>query len=335
MRFYGCAGCHEIAGLEEEQRIGTELTKEGSKPIERLDFALLGHEAEAEGWLHAQRLLRAQAGQSRGLRPRQGEGQAGPAEDAEFQFVEAGDRCASPRFSMARWMPACRRAISTRRATSARTSSTAGGWSANTTAWAATSVHVGQTTIFDTLPRYQDPDWKDQKPPTLIGEGARVNPEWLMRFLEQSVAQRHQDTNRDGVRQYLHARMPTFYFSDGEIHKLVRFFAAMSSQAEPFIAEQAGTADRSGAHHGAAVVHERRRALPEVPHAPATRSTTRKPPRPISPLAKERLQPGWARRWMLDPAMMSPGTAMPSRLVHARGRPLGFCRSHAAGFQRL
>ena len=50
VRFYGCAGCHEIAGLEEEQRIGTELTKEGSKPIERLDFALLGHEAEREGW---------------------------------------------------------------------------------------------------------------------------------------------------------------------------------------------------------------------------------------------------------------------------------------------
>ena len=50
MRFYGCAGCHEIAGLEDEPRIGTELTKEGSKPIERLDFALLGHEAEREGW---------------------------------------------------------------------------------------------------------------------------------------------------------------------------------------------------------------------------------------------------------------------------------------------
>ena len=44
-------------------------------------------------------------------------------------------------------------------------------------------VHVGQTTVFMTLPRYQDPDWKDQRPPTLIGEGARVNPEWLMGFL--------------------------------------------------------------------------------------------------------------------------------------------------------
>src|SRR5581483_7160702 len=50
VRFYGCAGCHEIAGLEDEPRIGTELTKEGSKPIERLDFALLGHKAEAEDW---------------------------------------------------------------------------------------------------------------------------------------------------------------------------------------------------------------------------------------------------------------------------------------------
>src|ERR1700686_216025 len=40
IRHYGCAGCHEIPGFEDEGRIGTELTYEGSKPIERLDFAL-------------------------------------------------------------------------------------------------------------------------------------------------------------------------------------------------------------------------------------------------------------------------------------------------------
>src|SRR5271168_1943555 len=40
VRHYGCAGCHEISGFEDEGRIGTELTYEGSKPIERLDFAL-------------------------------------------------------------------------------------------------------------------------------------------------------------------------------------------------------------------------------------------------------------------------------------------------------
>ncbi|MGH8631296.1 MAG: hypothetical protein ACREU7_11115, partial [Burkholderiales bacterium] len=50
IRNYGCAGCHEISGFEEEGRIGTELTTEGSKPIERLDFALLTHDAMHKGW---------------------------------------------------------------------------------------------------------------------------------------------------------------------------------------------------------------------------------------------------------------------------------------------
>jgi hypothetical protein len=43
---YGCAGCHEIKGFEEEQRIGKELTVEGATPIERLDFALKTKDAE-------------------------------------------------------------------------------------------------------------------------------------------------------------------------------------------------------------------------------------------------------------------------------------------------
>jgi hypothetical protein len=46
IRQFGCAGCHEIAGMEDEGRIGTELTQEGSKPIERLDFALFTVPAE-------------------------------------------------------------------------------------------------------------------------------------------------------------------------------------------------------------------------------------------------------------------------------------------------
>ena len=49
IRQYGCAGCHELNGFEDEGRIGTELTQEGSKPIERLDFALLTEEAKRGG----------------------------------------------------------------------------------------------------------------------------------------------------------------------------------------------------------------------------------------------------------------------------------------------
>ena len=49
VRYFGCAGCHEIAGMEDEGRIGTELTFEGSKPIERLDFALFTEVAQRGG----------------------------------------------------------------------------------------------------------------------------------------------------------------------------------------------------------------------------------------------------------------------------------------------
>ena len=142
-------------------------------------------------------------------------------------------------------------------------------------------VHVGQTTIFDTMTRYQDPDWKDQKPPTLIGEGARVNPDWLMRFLN-NPALSETDTNRDGVRQYLKARMPTFSFSrrrDPQARALLR--GALFAGAAVHRGE-AGSADRAGAHHGAAAVHQRRRALPEVPHDGRRRSTMRTPRRRIS-----------------------------------------------------
>src|SRR5258707_6186065 len=43
---YGCMNCHEISSLEEEGRIGTELTREGSKPIDRFDFGRLTEEAK-------------------------------------------------------------------------------------------------------------------------------------------------------------------------------------------------------------------------------------------------------------------------------------------------
>ena len=49
VRHFGCAGCHEISGFENEGRIGTDLTVEGSKPIERLDFALFTETATRGG----------------------------------------------------------------------------------------------------------------------------------------------------------------------------------------------------------------------------------------------------------------------------------------------
>jgi cytochrome c551/c552 len=311
VRNYGCAACHEIAGLEEEQRIGTELTKEGSKPIERLDFALLGHKAEEDGWYTHKGFFehklenpavydqgKEKAKQDRLKMPNFNFSK--PEIDAVTTFLEGSVDASVP----ARYFY---------QPTDQRQDIIDGWWVVRKyNCMGCHKVHVGQTTIFDTMSRYQDPDWKDQKPPTLIGEGARVNPEWLLRFLN-NPALSETDTNRDGVRMYLKARMPTFSFSDGEIRKLVRFFEAMSSQAEPFI--QTKTDPLSDQERTMA------RQLFTSEGAPCLKCHMTGDPKhdakataPNFTVARDRLRPGWTKRWMLDPAMMSPGTAMPSGL---------------------
>ena len=50
-------------------------------------------------------------------------------------------------------------------------------------------------------------------------------------------------------------------------------------------------------------------------------------------VAKDRLKPGWTRRWMLDPAMMAPGTAMPSGLFRPDGDRVVFAGPTPASFQ--
>jgi cytochrome c551/c552 len=337
VRNYGCAGCHEISGLEEEPRIGTELTKEGSKPIERLDFALLGHEAEREDWYTHKGFFDHKL--------------ADPAVYDKGKEKAKQDRLKMPNFNLAK---ADIDAVSTFLQGSVDSTLPAryfyspadqrqdiveGWWVVRKyNCMGCHRVHVGQTSVFDTLPRYNDPDWKDQKPPTLIGEGARVNPEWLMRFLNNPSLS-DTDTNRDGVRQYLHARMPTFSFSNGEIRKLVRFFEALSAQREPFIetkleplTEQERTMARQlFSSEGAPCLKC---------HMDGDAKHDAKATAPNFTVAKERLQPGWTRRWILDPALMSPGTAMPSglfredadRMVFAGPTPAsfnGYTKDHA------
>lgn len=313
---YGCAGCHEIAGLEEEQRIGTELTKEGSKPIERLDFALLGHKAQEEGWYNHKGFFEHKL--------------TDPAVYDRGKEKAKMDRLKMPNFNLSKGeidavttflTGSVDASVPSRyfyTPTDQRQDIIDGWWVVRKyNCMGCHKVHVGQDTVFESLRRYDDPDWKEQKPPTLIGEGARVRPDWLMRFLE-NPALLENESNRNGVRQYLKVRMPTFSFSDGELRKLVRFFEALSAQAQPFIAEQ--LEPLSDQERGMA------RALFSSEGAPCLKchmtgdaKHDAKATAPNFTVAKERLKPGWTKRWMLHPAMMSPGTAMPSGLFNQAG----------------
>jgi hypothetical protein len=168
----------------------------------------------------------------------------------------------------------------------------------------------GQKTSLMTLARYQDA--QEQLPPKLLTEGARVDPQWLLRFLANPSLS-ETDTNRNGIRPYLQVRMPTFSFSENELGKLVRFFQALSRQPFPYIPEQppALTAKET----------DMARSLFSSPAAPClkchatgepTHDKTATAPNFLA--AKGRLKPDWVERWIIDPQAISPGTSMPSGL---------------------
>ena len=50
IRHYGCYTCHNITGYETDKPIGAELTFEGSKPIEKLDFGFK-HDLEHKNYI--------------------------------------------------------------------------------------------------------------------------------------------------------------------------------------------------------------------------------------------------------------------------------------------
>jgi hypothetical protein len=165
-------------------------------------------------------------------------------------------------------------------------------------------IAIGQKSSLSSQPRYEDADGKEQLPPSLHDEGARVNPEWLAKFL---------DNPQNGVRPYLKARMPTFDFSPREAGILVRFFQALAGQPSPWIPAGVEPLDEKE--------RQMARALFSSPGAPCLKCHLTGDPRhdktataPNFLTAATRLKPAWTTRWMVDPQNASPGTAMPAGL---------------------
>jgi len=378
---YGCAGCHEIRGFEDEQRIGKELTVEGATPIERLDFALQTKHAE-EGLDPLK------------LRPDEKEEKPWYNHKGFFEhkitqpsiYDEGKEKDPKDRLRMPQpyLTPQWRTALTTFLLGSVgaegsnvpsslffnpqdqRRQDIQNGWWVikKYNCMGCHQVQVGQRSVVMDLPFYQTPEGKDMLPPRLTSEGARVDPTWLLRFLhdpslsgEKTPEQAKQiaalpsvnaspspqaaatsspqpgaspaannvtghllpqpGLDRNGVRPYLQFRMPTFNFSPNELQMLVRFFMAMSGQQDPYIKEPLLplTAQER--------VLARQLFTLGTPclkcHITGDPSHDAQAIAPNFLLASERLKPDWTFRWLLDPAQISPGTAMPSGLFRKEG----------------
>ena len=199
---YGCAGCHEIKGFEDEQRIGKELTVEGATPIERLDFALQTKRAE-EGVDPLKEIIRPEQKEEKPWYNHKGFFEhkiTQPSIYDEGKEKDPKDRLRMPEpFLTPEW----RTALTTFLLGSVgseganvpsslfynpedqRRQDIQNGW------WVVKKyncqgchqLQVGQRSVVMDLPFYQTAEGKDLLPPRLSSEGARVDPAWLLRFL--------------------------------------------------------------------------------------------------------------------------------------------------------
>src|SRR5580704_1503146 len=257
IRHYGCSGCHEISGMEDEGRIGTELTFEGSKPIERLDFALSTEIAQrggkdAEPIKDQEDLARLPDGPAKtpwydhkGFFEHK---LAEPNVYDEGMVKSETEALLMPNLHLTRQQVLSLTTFLIGSQESSLPSSyqyrpqdykrdIQEGW------WVVRKYNCmgchqfipGQKSSLMGQQRYiENPEFL---PPKLLTEGARVDPEWLLHFLANPSLS-DTDTNRNGIRPYLQVRMPTFSFSENELGKLVRFFEALSRQPFPYIPEQ-------------------------------------------------------------------------------------------------
>jgi cytochrome c2 len=392
---YGCAGCHEIKGFEEEQRIGKELTTEGATPLERLDFALLTQDAE-----YGREVLKNADGKTLDLHPKEKEKEwfnhrgffehklSEPKiyDTGKSQYLESKDRLRMPKpYLTDEW----RTGLTTLLLGSLgaeganvpaslfynppdqRRQDIQNGW------WVVKKYncmgchvlqpgqHVSvynnsaEPTVMSGAGLYSLPFYASQKeflPPQLTSEGARVDPEWLMKFLKDpslmqagekpaqssstsaaapasspaaatagtkpaSGATNDQSSgrlipqpgaNRNGVRPYLQVHMPTFNFSPNELRVLVRFFMAVSSQSDPYIRDPMDPMTESEKSIARSIFVSGTPCL--KCHITGEPTHDAKAIAPNFLLASQRLKPEWTFRWLLDPAQIAPGTAMPSGL---------------------
>ena len=422
---YGCANCHEIRGFEDEQRIGKELTAEGATPIERLDFALLTHDAEKNINPFTEKKYEKREGMQESWYNRKGFFEHKLEEPGIYDKGKEKEPRDHLRMPDPYLTPEWKNALTTFLLGSVgaeganvpesffyqpsdRRKDIQDGWWVikKYNCMGCHSIQVGQKSVLQDLPLYLTPEGKDQLPPALMTEGARVDPNWLLRFLadpslsngstdptvrahtgitgrnnggggssaggvgsnqpqagtasnqpqaraggaasnnqqqqgsgggaaspgaassgEGAVTRPNNDSqdlppqpgaNKNGVRLYLKARMPTFNFSPNELRTLVRFFLAVSSQPETFIKEPTPPLTDQERNLARQLFTSQQAPCLKC-HLTGNPAHDKNASAPNFLQASERLQPGWTFRWLLDPQKVIPGTAMPSELFKRDG----------------
>ena len=313
----GCFGCHMIPGFETTMPIGTELSEQGSKLVDRLDF---GYEHERlphtlPAWLHQKFMEPRIFDRDKDKRPWDllrmpkfhfTSEEADALVTAVLSFTKEKVPAAAQRQLTADegFVERGRRLV---RDSNCRGCHVIGDRGGTIRAVKASQLEAlaAEDVFGDFDPTTVASEALALSPPLLyneearIGEGARVQSHWLHEFLRDPS---------DPVRPWLEIRMPTFGFTELELNTLTHYFASLDLVPYPF--EPQADIDPETATIGADLFRKWECAKCHVVGG----RLPNQPPENMAPdlgMVRARLRPGWIKSWLEDPQRIQPGTRMP------------------------
>ena len=289
IRHYGCYTCHNMTGYENDKPIGAELTQQGSKSVDKLDFGF-NHDMEHKNYVWFQNKLKD---------PRQFD----HGKDLAYE-----DKARMPNFNLKNEeIEAIVTALLGFNDDKVGKSLLAESYIPDHKIYDGDKLIINNNCqgchVIDGIGGHIAENYSasEYAPPNLNTEGAKVQPDWIFNWF-------HEPYN---IRPNLQVRMPSFEMEDEEWNAIIKSFQHRDDDLLPFASDL--TFDKMSKEFKAGKkLHELGACNnchfygSEFPKQAAQTWA------PNLALTKERLQPEWVIEWLRDPQSIMPGTKMPA-----------------------
>jgi len=289
IRHYGCYTCHNIAGYETDKPIGAELTFEGSKPVDKLDFGFM-HDLEHKNYIwfyeklknprhfdYGKELAYEDKSRMPNFYLKNDEIDALVIALLGFNDDKVGENLLSESYISDKDIYEGNKIIINKNCQGCHLIDEIGG-------------HIAEN--YSAL---------EYSPPNLNTEGAKVQPEWLFNWFHNPYT----------IRPNLQVRMPSFNMTDKEWNVIIKAFQNRENDLLNFASDlkfdKTSKKFKAGAKlHELGACNNCHFYGNEFPKQGAQTWA------PNMALTKERLQPEWVIEWLRDPQNIMPGTKMPA-----------------------
>ncbi len=293
VRTYGCFGCHNIPGFENESKVGADLGEFGAKTVEELDFGdTTNIEHSWHGWTIG-KVTNPRRYQTRRIVSRM---PIFPIDEDDARALAVLIKSFQPEkyplsyihqpSEKTSQIDAGRRLVKKFNCTGCHQIEGKGGDFVNVI---AANKELDLTNA------------QRLAPPTLQAQGAKVYPDWLFEFLKGPTP----------IRYGLEVRMPTFGLMDDDATALVKYFSVLSDEPFPYETIALQPPDQTEIRVGKQIFDALQCISCHPEQGEVIPPGSDKTGRPDLALAKHRLKADWVIEWLKDPQTFQPGTAMP------------------------